>query len=206
MLRHTKTQLNIWSSVVTSTSAFLMHLCPLINKPPNHLVLPTPGANTMRPSPILRATLIKRPKRPYTFTQLITLSDGSTFLHRTTSPQPIHRSTKDTKNNALWNPSSQKLLNIEEDEAGRLRRFRKRFGRGFDVDATSGEPEGEGRGEVVEKADGEEAAAIPEESLLDLISGYGREKEAKAEDEDEAPAGGAREESRRSGKGKGGEK
>jgi len=84
---------------------------------------------------IRHASLLRRPKRPYTFTQLITLSDGSTFLHRTTSPQPIYRSTKDTKNNALWNPSSQKLLNIEEDEAGRLRRFRRRFGRGFDVEA-----------------------------------------------------------------------
>ena len=39
----------------------------------------------------------------------------------------------------LWNPSSQKLLNIEEDEAGRLKRFRKRFGRGFDVEAMSDE-------------------------------------------------------------------
>lgn len=66
---------------------------------------------------------------------MITLSDGSTFLHRTTSPQPIYRSTKDTKNSPLWNPSSQKLLNIEEDEAGRLKRFRRRFGRGFDVEA-----------------------------------------------------------------------
>jgi predicted secreted protein len=35
----------------------------------------------------------------------------------------------------MWNPSSQKLLNIEEDEAGRLKRFRQRFGRGFDVEA-----------------------------------------------------------------------
>lgn len=84
---------------------------------------------------IRHATLIKRPKRPYTFTQLITLSDGSTFTHRTTSPQPIYRSTKDTKNTVLWNPSSQKLLNIEEDEAGRLRKFRARFGRGFDSEA-----------------------------------------------------------------------
>ena len=84
---------------------------------------------------IRHASLIRRPKRPYTFTQLITLSDGSTFTHRTTSPQPIYRNTKDTKNSALWNPSSQKLLNIEEDEAGRLKRFRKRFGRGFDVEA-----------------------------------------------------------------------
>lgn len=84
---------------------------------------------------VRHASLIKRPKRPYTFTQLITLSDGSTFTHRTTSPAPIYRATKDTKNNPLWNPSSQKLLNIEEDEAGRLKRFRKRFGRGFDVEA-----------------------------------------------------------------------
>ena len=92
---------------------------------------------------IRHATLIRRPKRPYTFTQLITLSDGSTFTHRTTSPQPIYRSTKDTKNSPLWNPSSQKLLNIEEDEAGRLRRFRKRFGRGFDVEAAASEESGE---------------------------------------------------------------
>lgn len=84
---------------------------------------------------IRHASLIRRPKRPYTFTQLITLSDGSTFTHRTTSPQPIYRSTKDTKNTILWNPSSQKLLNIEEDEAGRLKRFRARFGRGFDVES-----------------------------------------------------------------------
>jgi hypothetical protein len=35
------------------------------------------------------------------------------------------------------------LLNVEEDEAGRLRRFRARFGRGFDADAGAGEGEGE---------------------------------------------------------------
>ena len=85
---------------------------------------------------IRHASLIRRPKRPYTFTQLIQLSDGGTFTHRTTSPQPIYRSTKDTKNTILWNPSSQKLLNVEEDEAGRLRRFRARFGRGFDSESS----------------------------------------------------------------------
>ncbi|OMP85882.1 54S ribosomal protein L36, mitochondrial [Diplodia seriata] len=78
------------------------------------------------------ATLLRRPKRPYTFTQLITLSDGSTYLHRTTSPAPVYRSTKDIRNHPLWNPSSQKLMNVEEDEAGRLRAFRARFGRGWD--------------------------------------------------------------------------
>jgi len=84
---------------------------------------------------IRHATLIRRPKRPYTFTQLITLSDGSTFLHRTTSPQPVYKSTKDARNSPLWNPSSQKLLNVEEDEAGRLAGFRRRFGRGWDSEA-----------------------------------------------------------------------
>jgi hypothetical protein len=86
---------------------------------------------------IRHASLLRRPKRPYTFTQMITLSDGSTYLHRTTSPTPIYRSTKDTKNNPLWNPSSQKLANVEEDEAGRLKRFRGRFGRGWDAEVVS---------------------------------------------------------------------
>ena len=90
---------------------------------------------------IRHASLLRRPKRPYTFTQMITLSDGSTYLHRTTSPAPIYRSTKDTKNNPLWNPSSQKLANVEEDEAGRLKRFRGRFGRGWDAEVVTGAEE-----------------------------------------------------------------
>lgn len=52
------------------------------------------------------------------------------------------------------------LRNIEEDEAGRLRAFREKFGRGWDVEATGEEAEGEGN------------AAEAEESLMDLISGY----------------------------------
>ncbi|PVI07044.1 hypothetical protein DM02DRAFT_487903, partial [Periconia macrospinosa] len=100
---------------------------------------------------IRHATLLKRPKRPYTFTQLITLSDGSTFLHRTTSPIPTYKSTKDTRNTALWNPSSQKLLNIEQDEAGKLAAFRAKFGRGWDADKKEG--------------------ATQQDHLLDLISG-----------------------------------
>ncbi|KAH7055500.1 hypothetical protein B0J12DRAFT_569144 [Macrophomina phaseolina] len=107
------------------------------------------------------ATLLRRPKRPYTFTQLITLSDGSTYLHRTTSPAPVYRSTKDIRNHPLWNPSSQKLLNVEEDEAGRLRAFRAKFGRGWDSEVT------------------EDAEEESEESLLDLISGYSRAEEQK---------------------------
>ena len=112
------------------------------------------------------ASLLRRPRRPYTFTQLITLSDGSAFLTRTTSPLPILRSTKDIRNHPLWNPSSQKLLNVEEDEAGRLRAFRGRFGRGWDAEtmrdtATDGEGGSENAGDQ------------QEESLLDLIAGFG---------------------------------
>jgi hypothetical protein len=55
------------------------------------------------------------------------------------------------------------LRNIEEDEAGRLRAFREKFGRGWDVEATDEEA-----GEV----EGEANAASAEESLMDLISGY----------------------------------
>ena len=79
------------------------------------------------------ATLLRRPKRPYTYTQLITLSDGSTFTHRTSSPLPVYRSTRDTRNSLLWNPSSSKLRNVEDDEAGRLAAFRAKFGRGWDA-------------------------------------------------------------------------
>jgi hypothetical protein len=84
---------------------------------------------------VRHATLLKRPKRPYTFTQLITLSDGSSFTLRTTNPQPVYKSAKDIRNAPLWNPSSQKLLNVEEDEAGKLAAFRAKFGRGWDTDA-----------------------------------------------------------------------
>lgn len=142
---------------------------------------------------VRHASLLRRPKRPYTFTQLVTLSDGSTFTQRTTSPAPIYRSTKDVRNSPLWNPSSQKLLNIEEDEAGRLKRFRGRFGRGWDAEAVTG---------AEEVRDGEEALdpTEQEDSLLDLISSYGQEAEAKGD------AAGTTEEAKSSGKGKGGQK
>lgn len=85
------------------------------------------------------ATLLRRPQRPYTFTQLVTLSDGSTYTQRTTSPMPVYRSTRDTRNSLLWNPSSSKLMNVEEDEAGRLAAFRARFGRRFDANTPTEE-------------------------------------------------------------------
>ncbi|KAL9132135.1 MAG: hypothetical protein Q9217_000069 [Psora testacea] len=153
------------------------------------------------------ATLLRRPKRPYTFTQLVTLSDGSTYRQRTTSPAPIYKSAKDTRNTPLWNPSSQKLLNVEADDAGKLRAFREKFGRGWDA-SRQGEREGEEKGLDVgqDSMQGQEQGGQgkrskeAEDNLLDLISGYGREAEVKGE------AAGVREGKMRSGKVKGGEK
>ena len=133
----------------------------------------TQTQTTSRPlstTPALSARLIRRPRRPYTFTQLVTLSDGSAYTARTTSPHPLYRSTKDTRNHLLWQPSESSLRNVELDEAGRLAAFRGRFGRGFDI---QGEEEG---------AEGEEAA-VQEDfgDLGDLLSVYASEKEEAAE-------------------------
>lgn len=63
----------------------------------------------------------------------------------------------------MWQPSMSSLRNVEEDEAGRLKAFREKFGRGWDVEG-AGDEEGEGAGL--------EGAKAEEESLMDLISGY----------------------------------
>ncbi|KAJ5168172.1 uncharacterized protein N7482_003766 [Penicillium canariense] len=130
------------------------------------------------------ATLLRRPKRPYTFTQLITLSDGSAFTHRTTSPAPVYRSTRDTRNSLLWNPSSSKLMNVEDDEAGRLAAFRARFGRSWDANAPAAElaSSGDTKDAATTKAEEEAAKAQAqaeqeeEDNLLDLISSFGQEE------------------------------
>ncbi|KAI1005221.1 hypothetical protein K3495_g2999 [Podosphaera aphanis] len=115
---------------------------------------------------VRHATLIKRPYRPYTFTQLVTLSDGSTFLTRTTSPAPVYKSTKDSRNHPLWQPSSAALRNVEADEAGRLRAFRLRFGRGWDAEEASDEQDEDGKSN--------------QDNLMDLISDLAPENEDKA--------------------------
>ena len=87
---------------------------------------------------------------------------------------------------------------METDEAGKLRAFRAKFGRGWDAtraqDRDSDAEEGEEEAEQVQ--DGREE----DDNLMDLISGYGQEAEAKGE------AMGVREGKERSGKGKGGER
>ncbi|KAL7812046.1 hypothetical protein V8C44DRAFT_329591 [Trichoderma aethiopicum] len=111
-------------------------------------------------SPIRHATFIPRPRRPYTFTQLVQLSDGSTYTARTTSPLPLYRAAKDTRNTLLWQPSEKSLRNVELDEAGKLAAFRERFGRVFDAPAAAAAPvEGEAETEAEVKAKEEQAAA-----------------------------------------------
>ena len=145
------------------------------------------SAGTTPQQQIRHASLLRRPKRPYTFTQLVTLSDGSTYTQRTTSPAAVQKSTKDTRNTPLWNPSSQKLLSIEADEAGRLRAFREKFGRGWDA-------------ERMQDEDTDAAESEQDDNLMDLIGGYGRQAEAKG------TAKKGREEKMRAGNRTGGEK
>lgn len=143
----------------------------------------TPCAATQSQFQTRNANLIRRPRRPYTFTQLVQLSDGSTFTMRTTSPHAVYRSTKDTRNHMMWNPSERSLKNVEVDEAGKLAAFRSRFGRGWDAPAPV-DPD------AATDAKGDKQAAKPEETvqaqddsfdpLADLLSQYaGPVKEEK---------------------------
>ena len=152
--------------------------------------LPSPsGCSTVQ---VRHATYVMRSRRPYQFTQLVQLSDGSTYTVRTTSPDSLLRSDKDTRNHMLWQPSDKSLRNVELDEAGKLAAFRSRFGRGWDLEGKPEEgleEEGAGAGadaagakkdgkEAQAKAEAAAAAEAPEEevdpfdSLADLISGY----------------------------------
>jgi len=87
------------------------------------------------------------------FTQLVQLSDGSTFTIRTTSPQALYKSTKDSRNHILWQPNNKQLRNIEVDEAGKLAAFRGRYGTHWDLDG------GRGAAEAAAKAAEEAKAA-----------------------------------------------
>ncbi|ORY71338.1 uncharacterized protein BCR38DRAFT_416499 [Pseudomassariella vexata] len=129
------------------------------------------------------ATLIRRPRRPYTFTQLVQLSDGSTYTMRTSSPLAMYKPSKDSRNHMLWNPSEKSLKNVEVDEAGKLAAFRERFGRGWDAkqedsDAALGgaqekQPQQKQKNGPEEESwdtDGRQPKSV--DALGDLISGY----------------------------------
>ena len=90
-------------------------------------------------------------------------------------------------------------MNVEADDAGRLRAFRQRFGRGWDAQTNVEEEDMEAEGE----SEGQGGAGFAEEddsNLMDLISGYGQEAEKAGKAE------GVRENKEKSGKGKGGER
>ncbi|XWX00185.1 hypothetical protein V2A60_008205 [Cordyceps javanica] len=114
------------------------------------------------------ATFIARPRRPYKFTQLVRLSDGSTYTMRTTSPEPLYRPAKDTRNALLWQPSDKSLRNVELDEAGRLAAFRERFGRGFDAAATPAE----GSSSSAPLPSATDGASGTGDAFADLLAGY----------------------------------
>ncbi|KAK3325351.1 hypothetical protein B0H66DRAFT_548055 [Apodospora peruviana] len=140
-------------------------------------------------SQVRHATFVPRARRPYQFTQLVQLSDGSTFTARTTMPQGMYKSTKDSRNHQVWQPSDKSLKNVEVDEAGKLAAFRERFGRGWDLDqqplegeapaAVGGGAEAATKGAGAQNQEQQKQAATPAEpsedpfdSLTDLISQY----------------------------------
>lgn len=122
---------------------------------------------------------------------------------RTTSPLALYKSTKDTRNHVLWQPSDKSLRNVEVDEAGKLAAFRGRFGRGWDAEKPDAAPEGGASGTGLEaleaasaaeegevggkkdkavKEEGRPAAkAPPIDALTDLISSYSAVQEPPKE-------------------------
>lgn len=95
------------------------------------------------------------------------------------------------------------MLNIEADEAGKLRAFREKFGRGWDASRTEEKDEEDGNEEEEGTEDGGKGGRQPEEredNLMDLISSFGLEAEGTA------TAKGVREGKEKSGKRKGGER
>ncbi|KAI0810562.1 hypothetical protein GGR55DRAFT_114491 [Xylaria sp. FL0064] len=140
-----------------------------------HTTPSTPSHTPLSYTPSRAATLIRRPRRPYAFTQLVQLSDGSTFTMRTASPLGMYKSTKDTRNHALWNPHEKSLQNVEVDEAGKLAAFRERFGRGWDTAVETAEETPQRQGEGAKTATKDAGAAKDTGSgdvLADLIAGY----------------------------------
>lgn len=122
------------ASYLPSTAAALPHHTPtttgrLLSTPQQTTAAAAAAAGQVR-----HATFVPRSRRPYQFTQLVQLSDGSTFTVRTTSPLALHKSAKDSRNHVLWQPTEKSLRNVEVDEAGKLAAFRERYGSSWDLD------------------------------------------------------------------------
>jgi hypothetical protein len=89
---------------------------------------------------------------------------------------------KDIRNHPLWNPTNDLLHNIEQDEAGKLAKFRDRFGRGWDQDSPKTVTDQEGN-DTTESVVGKEAEEG--DNLLDLIGNYATENSAALMSADE---------------------
>lgn len=138
-------------------------------------------------SAILRASKSISPQhlpRPAPhFPQTVLLSDGSSIQLTTTSPRSSVRLTRDPTNHPLWNPSMEKGAgSSDEDESGRLGRFRRRFGGAEDVEAKS--EDGASKVTSAKKTEGGFTA-----DDLDWMSGG---REARAGAPERAKKGGAK--------------
>ncbi|KAK3308263.1 uncharacterized protein B0T15DRAFT_103315 [Chaetomium strumarium] len=125
---------------LAGTGSYLSSTTTTTTSSSSDTILASPPSQCTRPrfsqvgNQVRHATFVPRPRRPYTFTQLVQLSDGSTFTVRTTSPLALYKSAKDSRNHILWQPSEKSLRNVEVDEAGKLAAFRERYGNAWDLD------------------------------------------------------------------------
>jgi hypothetical protein len=70
------------------------------------------------------------------FPQTVIRSDGSSFVHHTTSPRSLIRLTRDVTNAPLWNIELLSSEGAQEESAssGRLGRFNRRFADDINLD------------------------------------------------------------------------
>lgn len=88
------------------------------------------------------------------FPQTTLLSDGSSIQLTTTSPRSMLRLTRDPTNHPLWNPSMERKGGAgDEDESGRLGRFRRRFGGTDEAAGASSGARGDTAKEATESQD-----------------------------------------------------
>lgn len=89
-----------------------------------------------------RAFKLPKPFVPQ-FPQRVVLSDGSSFLHRTTSPRSVFKMTRDTRNNPIWNAFvATGGEELEGKATGRMGRYSRKFeGMEVSVDEVAGAKE-----------------------------------------------------------------
>ncbi|CAG8637851.1 3289_t:CDS:1 [Ambispora leptoticha] len=116
ILDHQKTRIPIITIATNNTTnqksnVRQFHTTQLVNYP---------SAESMTP----KKTTLSIP-RPGLYTQKIILTDGATYTIQTTSPKPLVKLVRDTRNHPLWNPE---LKHGMQDESGQLSKFQRKFG------------------------------------------------------------------------------